>query len=285
MITVEEVTGGKDRVRFTELPAALHGRDPRFAPPLAAWERYRLDVHRNPFFDAGDAAYLLARRMGRPVGRIVAHVAARGAPGRFGFWSVPDDPAVANALLDGARTWLTDQGCSSMEGPWSFTEAEEVGVLAEGFDAAGLTGRSWSPPHEAALLEAAGLAQMDDRPTWRLSTEGTSGPERPTADDVPGHAGIHADRRLVLEGIAAVPDLAAAMRGARLSEAWSLAKRSRARDWDTCTVVRCTDDPAIAVPDLLAAAARVGYATVIAPWSPDPDASPETVHRTYRLTW
>jgi hypothetical protein len=50
-------------------------------------------------------------------------------------------------------------------------------------------------------------------------------------------------------------------------------------------VVRCTDDPALAVPALCRAAAGAGYRWVIAPWSPDLDAPPETVHRTYRRTW
>jgi len=281
-VTVEEVTGGKARTRFTELPAALHGEDPRFAWPVMAWERYRLDPHRNPFFEAGDARYFLARQLGRPVGRITAQVAARGAEGRFGFWSVIDDAVVAEALLDAARAWLASQGCTSMEGPWSFTEAEEVGVLAEGFDAPGLTGRSWSPPHEAALLVAAGLVPGGERPTWRLPAADT-GVVRAPSEDVPGHASIHADRRLVLDGIAAAPDLSAALRGARVRQAWALAKRARARDWDTCTVVRLDADPAAAVPALQAAAYHAGYTTVIAPWSLDPTELPETVHRTYRL--
>ena len=50
-------------------------------------------------------------------------------------------------------------------------------------------------------------------------------------------------------------------------------------------MVRIDDDPAAAVPALLTAAAAAGYESVIAPWSPDPDTPPETVHRTYRLTW
>jgi len=283
-VAVEEVTGGKARVRFIELPGVLHGADPRWAPPIRAWERYRLDVHRNPFFERGDGRYFLARRMGRPVGRITAQVSEPGGAGRFGFWSVIDDAAVADALLEAAQTWLAEQGCSSMEGPWSFTAEEGAGVLAEGGDAAGLTGRSWSPPHEAALLAGAGLAPADAFPTWRLPTTKV-GPECALSAEVPGHAGLHADRRLVLDGIAAVPDLSAVLRGARLSGAWALAKQARAREWETCTVVRCTDDPSVAVPALQAAAGRAGYATVIVPWSPDPAAAPETIHRTYRLDW
>jgi len=152
-VSVEEVTGGKALVRFTDLPHGLHGTDPRWAPPVLAWERYRLDPNRNPFFERGDARYYLARRLGRPAGRITAHVAEAGGEGRFGFWSVADDPAVAAALVEEAQSWLAEQGCSSMTGPWSFEPGDEPGALVAGHEVAGVTGRPWRPAWEADLLE------------------------------------------------------------------------------------------------------------------------------------
>ncbi len=283
-VTVEEVTGGKALVRFTELPQALHGRDPRWAPPVMAWERYRLDAHRNPYFELGDAAYLLARRLGQPAGRVVAHVAEPGGEGRFGFWTVIDDIGVATALVEAAQRWLHGQGCTSMTGPLSYVEDDEPGVQVAGFEHAGVTGRPWQPPHEAALLEALGFEAVAERPTWRLRALGGEC-ALATGDDVPGQAGPYADRRLVLDGAAAVPDVAAALRTAGLRSAWSLAKRARVGDWEACTVVRCDVDPAVAVPALRAAAGAAGYREIIAPWSPDPLAEPEAVHRRYRLTW
>ncbi len=64
-----------------------------------------------------------------------------------------------------------------------------------------------------------------------------------------------------------------------------LARRARIVDWDTCTVVRCTDDPARRIPALQAVAARAGYTSVVAPWTPDPTSEPEAVHGTFRLGW
>jgi hypothetical protein len=284
VVTVEEVVGGKALSRFTELPHALHGEDPCFAPMVMAWERYRLDPRRNPYFEHGDGAYFMARRMGRPAGRIAAHLAEAGGAGRFGFWWVEDDAAVAAALLEAAQGWLAEQGCTSMTGPWSFTPEEEVGVQVAGHGVSGITGRPWHPPHLARLLEEHGLVPVEDHPTWRLPTTAETS-ALPLGDDAPGQAGAYVDKRLVLQGISAVPDLADALRASGLRSAWGLAKRARQGDWDLATVVRCAVDPAAAVPALQAAAGRAGYRSVIAPWSPDPEAEPEAVHRTYLLTW
>jgi hypothetical protein len=284
VVTVEEVTGRSELRRFTELPQALHGTDACFAPLLMAWERYRLDPQRNPYFETGDAIYLLARRLGRPVGRIAGHIAAPGREGGFGFWWTVDDAEVATALLDAAQAWLVDRGCTSMTGPLSFTADEEAGVLVAGHEAPGVTGRPWQPPHLAHHLAAAGLEVVEDRPTWRLPAAGGD-PTLPAGDGVPGHAGSYADRRLVLQGVAAVPDVAEALRSSAVRDAWRLAARARRRDWSTCTVVRCTADPAVAVPALQAAAAEAGYRWVVSPWSPDPAATPEAVHRIFRRTW
>ncbi len=279
-VLVEEVTGGKALRRFTELPLVLHGADPRFAWPVLAWERYRLDPRRNPYFERGDGAYFLARRHGRPAGRVTAQVDVPGGVGRFGFWCVEDDRDVATALMEAACAWLREQGCGRVEGPTSFTAAEEEGLLVTGFDAPGATGRPWHPPSQSALLEALGFDAVRHRATWRLPARDWDS-ERPMVDDPPGHAGRHHDRRLVLQGIAAVPDLSAALRGASLRGSWALARRVRAAAWETATVVRVEDDPADAVPALCTAAARAGYASVLSPWSPDPASEPETVHAVY----
>jgi hypothetical protein len=298
VVSVEEVQGRKALQRFIELPQALDGHDRRWAPPVMAWERYRLDPHRNPFFEQGDAAYLLARLRGRPAGRITAHLPHPGvATGAFGFWWTVDDAAVAAALLDSARSWLAARGCTEAIGPLSFTAEDEPGLQVDGFDVPGVTGRPWHPPHLAARLEAAGAVPGGDRPTWRLdlaaarAEAAVSGPSPSEPDEPgdereqPGQAGPYGDPRLALGPVAAVPDVADAMRSAGLRSAWALARRARVGDWEGATVVRCDGDPASLVPRLAAAARAAGYRWLVAPWSPDPRAEPEAVHRTYRFGW
>jgi hypothetical protein len=282
-VAVEEVRRGKALVRFTDLPQHLYGEDPRFAPPVAAWERYRT-ARRNPYFDRGDAQLFLARRGGQPVGRNAAHVPEEGAEGRFGLWSCTDDAAVAAELVEAARGWLREQGCTAMVGPLSFEPEDEPGALVAGDGVLGTTGRPWRPAHEALrLVDALGkvVVAVEER-TWRLPV-GPGGAVAPEpSGPAPGQAGSYGAPRLVLGPSAAVPDLSGALRGSRVSSAWSLARRVRDRDWEGCTIVRCEGDPGELVPGLLAAAAAAGYRWVVSPWSPDPAAAPETVHRRYR---
>jgi hypothetical protein len=282
VVVVEEVTGAPARRRFVDLPHVLDGADPRFAPLVLAWERYRLDRHRNPYLAEADWVLLLARRGGRPVGRISAHLVDGDAEGRFGHWWVPDDRDVADALLDAAQAWLAERGCTTMTGPVTFTPDQEVGVLVEGVEVPGVTGRPWHPPHLADLLVRSGFEVATRHRRWRLTV--------PAGDPVPapggrtrppdGPAGPYADPRLVLPAISAVPDVSGALRAPRLRGALAAARRARAGDWVTAVVVGCPSAPASDVPALLRAAAMAGYRELVAPWTPD-DVPPETVHATF----
>jgi hypothetical protein len=297
LVIVEPVDRGKPLVRVIELPQAVCGDDARWAPPVMAWERYRFDARRHPYFERGEAQVFLARRMGRPAGRITAHVpdgdegGGDDGAGRFGFWWAIDDADVAAALLDAACGWLDARGCTSMVGPLSYEAREEVGLQVAGHDVPGLTGRPWHPPHLARLLEGRGAEPHGEHPTWRLDLDDAGVAshveqrEAGTPVEAPGHAGPYGDTRLVLPGIAAVPDVAGALRTAGVRSAWALARRARARTWEVATVVRCDGDPATLVPGLLHAAAAAGYRQVIAPWTPVVGNPPEAVHRTYRITW
>jgi hypothetical protein len=107
LVTVEPVEARTQLRRFRDVPFLLHGDDARWRAGVRAYESWRLDARRHPYFDSGDAAYFLARRAGQPVGRIVAH---RSRPDEqdawFGFFDAPDDDDVVTKLLDAAEGWL-----------------------------------------------------------------------------------------------------------------------------------------------------------------------------------
>jgi hypothetical protein len=271
VVTVEQVKGRAAYKRFVEFPYLAFRDEPRWSAPLAAYERSRLDPH-HPYFDQGDGEFFLARRAGSVAGRIAAHVSRHDDPdGWFGFFDSAEDPEVGLALLQQAAEWLRGQGCTTITGPVAFPPEGDAGVLVDGFDVAGTTGRPWHPPWYAAHLEAAGLTRAADTRTWRLLA--APGPHRDPVNPprVP-MVGRFVDPRLTLPGITAVPDLTPA-RGSAIT----LARMARRREWTGCTIVTIDGPASMRVPELLAAAAAADYDWVVSPWSPD-DAPPETVH-------
>lgn len=285
LVTVEAVEARTQLRRFRDVPYLLLGDDDRWRPSVHAYEQWRLDATRHPYFRRGDAAYFLARRGGRPAGRIAAHRATPGADdGWFGFFDAPDDQGVVDELLDAAAEWLRAEGAAHMTGPVSWTPDEEYGVLVHGHDQRSITGRTWRPPWYAASLARAGLEPAGERATYRVETARLAGDAPPPADvEPPPHAGGFADPALVLADAAAVPDVSATLATASMRSAWRVAKQARRRGFDTAVCVRCDGDPAVAVPRLSHAAAAAEYRWLVAPWAPD-DRPPETVHRVYTRT-
>jgi len=284
-VTVEPVESRSQLRRFAEVPFVLLGADPRWSAGVRAYEQWRHDARRHPYFDRGDAAFFLARRTGQPAGRIAAHVdGSRADRAWFGLFDVADDAAVASALVEAAAEWLREQGATSMTGPVTWTPDEDFGVLVEGFEHPAATGRAWHPPWYAEQLLGAGGEPGERRATFRVATAGwgTEVPG-PRGDEPPPHAGGYADPALVLDGIAAVPDVTELLAGASVRSAWRLARRARERVSDTAVCVRCDGDAAVLVPRLLAACRGRGYSTLLAPWSPDGGPS-ERVHQVFRFT-
>lgn len=286
VVQVEEVAGAPTRRRFLELPHVLDGGDPRFAPLVLAWERFRVDRHRNPALAGADWALLLARRGGTPVGRISVRIDDGSEEGTFGHWWVDDDPAVADAVLDAATAWLAERGARSITGPITMGPDQEQGVQVEGHDVPGVTGRPWHPPRLASALAARGFEVARARPTWRLAVPPLDAsvtprpPERRAPTGLPDPAGPYADPRLTVPGGRAVPDVAPTLRTSRWRGALEAGRRARAGTWDTAVVVGPLDEPERTVPTLLAASAVARYRELITPWSPDGGA-PEAVHATF----
>lgn len=296
-VSIETAASRTQRRRFAELPYLLHRRDPLWRREVRAYESWRLDSDRHPYFEHGDGVFLLARRHGQLAGRIAAHVPDRrrpdAEPGRFGFLATVDDADVVAALLDAARTWVEEQGAVSMTGPWSWTEADEVGLRVAGFEAPAATGRPWQPAFYADHVRAAGLVEARRWATYRVPTPPdveprlaeraparASKPASGPAVEAPAHAAGYADPALVLDGIAAVPDVAGLLDGTSLRSAWRAARAARRHDVDTAVCVRCSEEPSVVVPELVRAAGAAGYRHVVVPWARDQE--PETESAVFR---
>ena len=140
-IKIRKVESAKDRKTFVDFVFALYRDDPSWRPPL------RSEVHEliggpktNPWFEHAEAAFWLAERDGKIVGRISAQVDQlvlehMGAgTGQWGMFESIDDQSVADTLLDTAADWLRARGMTRMLGPFSLSIWDEPGLLTGGFD-------------------------------------------------------------------------------------------------------------------------------------------------------
>ena len=167
-LSIEEVVGPGALRGFLEMPAPLYRDDPNWIPPLLFERRMHLDPRKNPFFRQAEVAYWLARRDGRPVGRISAQVNRahldryRDATGHFGFLEAEDDPEVFGLLLSTAEAWLRRHGMRRILGPFTLSINDESGLLVAGFDRPPYLMMNHARPYYAAGLEARGYRKAKD---------------------------------------------------------------------------------------------------------------------------
>ncbi len=177
-VDVRRVAGKRDLKEFIDLPFRLHSNHPQWVPPLKLERRLFLSPRFNAYFSHGEAAYFLARRDGRVVGRVSAQIDHAyndyhdAKWGWFGFLEMEEDQGVADALLDAAGVWLAERGCELMVGPADFSMNDESGVLIEGFELRPMIRQPWHPPYYQRLVEQAGMAKAMDLLMWNLEVTG-----------------------------------------------------------------------------------------------------------------
>ena len=165
-VTIHSVEGKADLRDFVELAYRLNRGDPAWVPPLKGDAYALLTPGKNPWFGHGRAQYFLARRDGRVVGRISAHIddlalaqpAAQGMGPGTGNWGLleAEDEAAAQALLTAAEDWLRAQGMHRALGPLSISIWDEPGLLIEGHDEAPTIMLGHNSPHYRAWIEGTG---------------------------------------------------------------------------------------------------------------------------------
>ena len=143
-VSILPVKTKADKREFVELAFRLNRGDPAWVPPLKGEAFDLLTPGKNPWFEHGRAQLFLARRDGRSVGRISAHIdelalaqpAEQGMGPGTGNWGLleAEDESIAQALLARAEAWLSDQGMTRSLGPLSISIWDEPGLLVEGFD-------------------------------------------------------------------------------------------------------------------------------------------------------
>ena len=173
-LAIRPVTTAADRRRFVDLAWEVYRDDRAWVPPLKDEVLGLISPAKNPWFEHARAAFWLAERDGRPVGRISAQVDElvlehMGAgTGQWGMLEALDGDAAA-ALVGTAESWLREQGMTRALGPFSLSVWDEVGLLVEGFDQPPTAMMGHHRPAYRNWVEAAGYAKAKDLYAYELS--------------------------------------------------------------------------------------------------------------------
>ncbi len=176
-VTIRPVQSSRDVRRFIKFQWVPYKDNPVWVPPLLMDRRKLIDKKKNPFYKHADAEFFLAERDGEVVGRIGAilnhnHNKQHNENiGFFGFFECIEDQAVAFALFDAAKNWLSAKGVDAIRGPASPSVNDEYGMLVEGFDRSPAILMSYNPPYYPAFTEAYGFAKAKDLYSWYLHGE------------------------------------------------------------------------------------------------------------------
>lgn len=168
MATVVEVASAEQARAFVEFPHDLYADHPGWAPDgLMADQLRQLDRSTHPFHQHSAAAFFLAERGGRPVGRISAidnrrYNEYRGSSTAFfGHFEAVDDAGVVRELVETAAAWASNRGLTAMTGPRGLL-GFDGSVMVEGFDTAPVLGVPYNPSYYDAHLAAAGFEPEED---------------------------------------------------------------------------------------------------------------------------
>lgn len=175
VLSISPVSSRADRRDFLGLAAALYRDDPHWIAPLRFEERMRV-FGKNPLFEHAEVKAWVARRGGRPLGRITAQIdrlqqeTQGNQAGSFGMLEAEDDPEVFAALFGAAEAWLRERGCTEVRGPFNLSINEEAGLLVEGFDTPPCVMMSHGRPYYPAQVEEQGYEKAQDLFAYTLKS-------------------------------------------------------------------------------------------------------------------
>ncbi len=162
----------RDFDAFFSVPFHVYGTETPFVSIMRSDLR-RILSDKNPLFPRfGQFTFFTARRDGKAVGRIVAHIHEESNRlhglklGYFGFFDCANDQDVAKLLLEAAESWVAERGCDKIAGNFNLTAMQQIGVVTEGFEHAPYTDMHYNPAHIPELLEACGYHASFPMQTW-----------------------------------------------------------------------------------------------------------------------
>lgn len=183
-ITIKQVSSKDDLRRFIKFNVDLYKNNPYAAPDLYEDVINTLDPQKNAAFDFCEAAYFLAYKDNKLVGRIAAIINKKAnerwnlKSTRFGWIDFIDDYEVSEALIKAAEDWGREHGMTEIQGPLGFTDMDPEGMLIEGFDELSTMATIYNYPYYAKHLERLGFEKEADWVEFKLVVPENGIPER-----------------------------------------------------------------------------------------------------------
>lgn len=169
MVQIKQIEPTKANLKkFTQFQIDLYDGNPYYVPPLISDDVDTLLPEANPAFDFCEAAYFMAYRDNKPVGRIAAIInrqvneKSNSKDARFGFIDFIDDPEVSSALLKAAEDWSRKKGMTQIIGPLGFTDLDHEGMLIAGFDELSTMATIYNYPYYPDHMERHGYKKESD---------------------------------------------------------------------------------------------------------------------------
>jgi len=162
-ISIHEVISKKDFKEFVKFQIQLYKGNPYFVPPIIADEVSNFDASVNPIFEIASARLFMAKKNGKPAGRIAAIINSYEVEKqnikkmRFGWYDTIDDLEVSKKLLEKVEEIGNENKLEYIEGPVGFNNLDKTGVLTEGFHHLGTMITWYHNPYQKEHLEQLGF--------------------------------------------------------------------------------------------------------------------------------
>lgn len=173
-ITIRPVSTKKELKNFIRFNYELYKDNPYSVPDLYS-DMLTTFSKKNAASDFCEAAYFLAYKEGKIVGRIAAIINRHANETwnkkavRFGWIDFIDDREVSRKLLETVEAWGKERGMEVIEGPLGFTDMDAEGMLVEGFDQLSTMATIYNYPYYPEHMEELGFGKAIDWVEYKLT--------------------------------------------------------------------------------------------------------------------
>ncbi len=173
-IEIKQIQDKADFKKFVKFNIELYKHNPYHVPGLIDDELMTFDKDRNPAFEFCEAAFFLAYKDGKIVGRIAGIINHRANEtwnqnhARFGWVDFVNDNKVVDALFDAVIRWAKSKGKDMLQGPMGFTDMDHEGMLIQGFDQMGTMATIYNYAYYPMQLERLGFVKDQDWKEYKI---------------------------------------------------------------------------------------------------------------------